>query len=445
MISILIQQPLNFWRRLEKLYKTEAILLFILMFAFIATRANTQFESWLLEGGSPAGIALLVSNLFSLQINLSSLAVISWLLPRQQGLSILLTHPLDHRLTLQALGYYTFKYLFVYILLFLPIAITLLNVFDFWFSLLSILIVIVSSLFFFLIQVLIKEKFPANYHFLLLGLIPPAFYYVFFALFYWVWGNVLLFQIAIIIVFFMLSILIYKGSLLKITLTKFISFSTSNFTRQGPLFNSTKFNIPTVFPDKIQSLFEKELFSVWRNIKYRRLKFITFLSFALLCLFTIIYSPEFKEVWIVVLSLIFIWVHYSTNFNEKYTLPEPSWFVRTTPIHFHHILISKYLSEIMFVLLMVLTAFIFLILTELSLKSVLIIITVIMAAAHIILFSMLNVKIMFFDNARLAGYAYHFSIIFFGIMIFNYRLAGPVITLIVLIYFLYKNVKYFNN
>jgi hypothetical protein len=79
------------------------------------------------------------------------------------------------------------------------------------------------------------------------------------------------------------------------------------------------------------------------------------------------------------------------------------------------------------------------------LKSVLIIITVIMAAAHIILFSMLNVKIMFFDNARLAGYAYHFSIIFFGIMIFNYRLAGPVITLIVLIYFLYKNVKYFNN
>jgi len=52
---------------------------------------------------------------------------------------------------------------------------------------------------------------------------------------------------------------------------------------------------------------------------------------------------------------------------------------------------------------------------------------------------------MFYDNTRLAAYAYHFALLFIVIMILNYRLVGPIIAIGLLIFFIYKNIKYFNT
>ena len=154
---------------------------------------------------------------------------------------------------------------------------------------------------------------------------------------------------------------------------------------------------------------------------------------------------EHKEIWLAIISCLLIWLHYSNSFNEKYVVADPEWLIRTLPIRFRHLFLAKYLAEIAFVVLLVLTDLLVLQFTATGFVVQLYTLLFILAFAHLVLFTMLNFQIMFYDNTRLAAYAYHFALIFIVIMILNYRLVGPVVAVCLLIFFLYKNVKYFNN
>ena len=61
----------------------------------------------------------------------------------------------------------------------------------------------------------------------------------------------------------------------------------------------------------------------------------------------------------------------------------------------------------------------------------------------LVLTTMINFQLLFYDNPRLAGYAYHFTVLFFTVMSINYRFVGPVITLFMMVLIFYKTRKYF--
>jgi hypothetical protein len=62
-----------------------------------------------------------------------------------------------------------------------------------------------------------------------------------------------------------------------------------------------------------------------------------------------------------------------------------------------------------------------------------------------ILYIITIIRIIFFDNPRFAGYAYHFLIIFTLVMIFNFYLVGPLITLLLIIYLNYISYRQFQK
>ena len=88
MLKLLFRQPLNIWRTLELRYKLEAILLFILIYAYMATRFNIIFEQWSAQGATDIGIVLIISNFFTLTIAFSALLIIRWFFPKQKAVNL---------------------------------------------------------------------------------------------------------------------------------------------------------------------------------------------------------------------------------------------------------------------------------------------------------------------------------------------------------------------
>lgn len=444
MITILIKQPVNFWRSLETRYKAEIILLGVLMFAFFATRMQTLLNGWLNDGASATGITLLTANLFSLQTSLTSIAVIAWILPRQRNLSLFLIQPLENRFTFQALCYYCLKYLSVYLILYIPVTTAIAYTLGLLYGFLGLSVIISNSLFFIFILFILKQKSKTITLFICYGFLIHLFYYATFSFFYWRTEFALLFQLTITALFSILTWRIYSNRKSLITIESFTSFGNEPYSRKIIL-KDFRFNFPKILPLKTQQLFEKEFFSLWRNVAYGRMKIYTLAGFLIICVFLIGYEFAHKEIWTVAITSIFIWFHYTNNFNEKYTFSEPDWFMKTLPIRFRQLLAAKLLSELPFAAILVIMAQLTLIFSGATFEMQLTSFLLILIFSFLILFIMLNFKIMFYNNTRLAGYAYHFSIIFFGIMIFNYPLVGPIITLFLLIYFVYKNISYFNS
>jgi hypothetical protein len=59
-----------------------------------------------------------------------------------------------------------------------------------------------------------------------------------------------------------------------------------------------------------------------------------------------------------------------------------------------------------------------------------------------ILITMIAFQIIFYDDPRTGGYAYHFSIIFFVVMSLNYYFTGPLLTVLFLLFYVYKSYRF---
>ena len=57
----------------------------------------------------------------------------------------------------------------------------------------------------------------------------------------------------------------------------------------------------------------------------------------------------------------------------------------------------------------------------------------------------INFQILFYDNPRLAGYAYHFTILFIVIMSLNYRFVGPLVSVFLLTFYFLKTRRFYNS
>lgn len=443
MLRILFRQPIHIWRTLELRHKIEAFLLFMLIFAFLATRLNYLFNSWLAQSATVSGLSLLIINIFTLQLSLSLLFVFLWLLPRQKGLQILLTTPVQNRSLFKALFYYSFKYISVYLILLLPMIVALASATTITSALITILTICITILAYFSLFIFISKVFNSNTPFMVVSLLIITIHHGLFAWLYWQTDYTFLFQSIILLASVILTVWAYTKPC-ALSLDRFVKYQHKEY--KAPDFKTTlTASIPRFLPRVVQALFEKEIAGLWRNNKYRRQKYFSMVLFLIMALFLAASDLTDKGIWMMVLSILLLWVHYSNGFNEKYVYPDPDWLIRTMPIKFRQLLAAKYFSESPLLLFVFGGLFIFLQISGTELAGQIAILGTTFFIMHIILFSMLSFQIMFYNDPRLAGYAYHFTLIFVLIMILNYRLVGPVIALALLSYFTYKNVKYFNS
>ncbi len=442
MLPLLFKQLLNFWKSLEIRYKIELFIMLVIIFAVISSRLSISFENWLNEGKSPGHLTLLISNFFSVLINISTLSIIVWLIPRQKGLANLLTQPFDSRKTNQVLIFYSLKYLSLYLILLLPVLLVVFAELGLWSAISSFIIISISVAFFLQSFFWMRNRTESVSIFILSGIIFIALYYITLLLFYRLTEYIILFQTSVIFLFLVSTIFIYSNKRIILNLENFVSFQIKTYKKKS--LKISNYKLPEIFSQTLQVLFEKEYFSLWRNSRYKKLKIYSFATYILIFVVITLNKPEYVEILITAISCIFIWFHYISRFNEKYTFPEPAWFLQTQPIKFRHLFLAKYLNEIPLIIGFSIPALLALNISHAPFAVQSSSFLLILVFAHIVLFSMINFQLMFFDNARLAVYAFHSSVLLFTIMIFNYPLVGPLIAFSLMIFFFYKNVKFFN-
>lgn len=444
MLRILFKQPVNIWRTLEMRHKIEAIILWVLMYAFFASRLHTLFLQWQTKSATASGIVLIIVNLFTMQISISSTFIIAWLIPKQKNLHHFLSIPLDSKQLYKLVGYYSCKYLSLYLLLFIPTATAIASSIGWTWALLAVLFTGIIGLFFVLLNIWLKARIRSISNFVAAGIFVSLLLHVSFTYFYWMTDSALVFQIIVTLTTAILGLILFRSKTTQLNLESFVEYLPKIY-RSDLHTNSTRLRRRVFLPHIVQVLYDKEMAALWRNKKYRKLKIYTFLSFLIIAIAVSFSALPDKEIWLTIVTALTIWLHYSNSFNEKYIFPDPDWFIRTLPIKFRHLLTAKYFTEIPFVILLIILETLLLFALGIDQALFLTLVFILFGFANLVLFAMLNFQIMFYNDPRLAGYAYNFTLLFLVIMILNYRLVGPIIALGLMGFFLYKNVKYFKS
>jgi hypothetical protein len=207
----------------------------------------------------------------------------------------------------------------------------------------------------------------------------------------------------------------------------------------------TYFNFPAIIPRAIRPLFIKDLLSYIRNKNYMRLKIISLLIYVLLLIIINIYYDQNFATAVSLLTFLFIWEHYSHQFNEKYVVKESRIFLKVLPLRYYQLSLAKFLSEFLFILVILMVVLVMTLIHGISWFKILNLLSGITLFSIFILYIITIIRIIFFDNPRFAGYAYHFLIIFTLVMIYNFYLVGPVITLLIIIYLNYISYRQFEK
>lgn len=435
---------LHIWKELRWRHKLEASALFVIIFAVFTTRFMDAFALLTQSYISPKNLLFLLYIAGNVLMAFSSIITVQYMLPLQNGLRSLLTHPLSPKQLNSVLLYHNGKFVIYNFAILLPISMAAMAAFSFMHGM---LLLIAYCLSFYSVQIIsfyLKARFNNGKLFILISIL---FYFSFFAgqfasvwygfyptLLIWGWG----------ISTFLAALLLYFKPHFLFSLEAFYSWLGKRYSGREISLKSIK-KIPNIFPLKLQALFEKELLANRRNTKLKRLKRYTLMFFFLLNSFLLFSILEYKEIWILTLTIAVMWVHYSQSFNPKYILPEADILLKTTPVKLRHLFLAKYFTELPMTLLFVGGFLLFLQFTTIPFSEQLRYLGYLALFYHIILFTTINLRLMFYKDARLAQYALHFTLIFLGIMILNWHLVGPIISLGLLFFFFYKNKLYFNG
>jgi len=441
MITILLRQPKNIWKTLGLLHKIEIILLGGMICTYLVTRFIPTFKNWLSAGQFSAfELNALILHSVTFIILISAPFIFLYLLPRQKDLHVFYTKPLSKTDTLLTLGFYYHKYQTAPILFFLPllIALGILDPVSALFSLILFVIydiVIYLLIFCLFIQTRNKKSFLFNSFILIIIHTLLVNLFVFYHPLIWYFDIAFILLSGFVIKrFFILADPFHIESIYPLTEQIYKMRTAGNWSFRS---------IPRFLPAPVQSLFNKELLGLWRNPQYRKLKLFTIFIYSVILLLLSIANVEYKEMWMAIFSAVIIWLHYSNHFNDKYILPEPEWYFRSLPLRFSQVWISKIAVELLFIFILLIIQWAFLLFLKLDINAQMNIIGLLFFFSMIILLTMLNFQIMFYNDPRLAGYAYHFTIIFFVVMSINFRFVGPVITLFMIGYYFYKNYRFF--
>ncbi|MGD9897671.1 MAG: hypothetical protein AB7T22_00965 [Calditrichaceae bacterium] len=444
MLQLLLKQPIHIWRILGRRQKIEVILLSGLVYIYLSDRLRQYFESMIQYGAmSPFGLTDLMTHLFIFAAIVSGPFIFMYLVPRQKGLKPFYGQPLSPNELSAVIIYFSQKYQIILAILFLPVITALIFSAGLIITAYAlVLFVIFYSLFFiFTLELLFRIKTQKMYlttTTLLTAGYSGLYMVTFYLGFYTIISDVLL--------LFLILIMIFRFHPANKSVNLELIFPATALSFSQKEAGSLTFrNIPGIFPALIQTLFNKELLGLWRNPKYRRLKFFTYFGYTAGLIFMYTLDMKNADMWMTLWALTIVWLHYSNSFNDKYVLPDPDWYFHTLPFRFYQIWLAKFMVEFIYIIVITATYWIFLLIIKTPFAGQLNLIGVLLIFSIMILSAMLNFQIMFYDEPRLAGFAYHFTVIFIVILFLNDRLIGPVIGVGLLLFYFYKSRRFFNS
>jgi hypothetical protein len=437
------KQYKNTWKNLVLRIRIEIFILFIIYFSFFATRLIKLFNDQLSNFNStPFGLSQFLLHGLILLISFSVPFIHLNLLPKQKSLVYYRTLPLNKTNTFWLLFFLHFKYQIVAFIVMLPVFIALLatvgivHSFYFFVSLLfyqTIMILFISEL---AVSSNRKHWILLKYFFSILLIFTIYFLLYFLTEYYFAFDPI--FLICAIIV------LTHRYKNLWINWDNYIGITGLDTIKQKIktkwLIYSDFYKLPL---GKIKPIFAKEFLNYLRNRKFIRLQIISIIIF-LSILFVLHLNVQNNFVlYSSFITILFIWQHFTLQFNEKYIKADSAFFMKALPFKYHQLWIAKFINEFIFVFTVILFLMIFYFIKGFVISEILQSLLMVLIFSLIVLATIINFKIIFFDRPRFAGYAYHFFIVFIAVMSYNYYLVGPIIALILLTYFTYYSYREF--
>jgi hypothetical protein len=199
--------------------------------------------------------------------------------------------------------------------------------------------------------------------------------------------------------------------------------------------------IPDFLPKKIQPYFSREFLGHIRNKNYLRMMILSLVLFIIIIIFVGYKNPNL----IAVICFIFCWLHYAHQFNEKYIFSDSKDLLFSLPVNYYQIWLSKFVTEVIFLIPFLVISLLALLVYEHTIMRGFYIFLALVTFAILILFIITNIRLLFLDSARKAGYAYHFLIIFSFAMVSNFFLVGPIVILGLLIYLTVLSYRQFSH
>jgi hypothetical protein len=416
----------HYWRNLSFRFKSEFFLLLLLFTAFFGEKTVILFRTWLVsETVTPAGLAAFVLNILLLLYGVTIPFIYFKLLPKQTGFKLLRVQPISDKSWIILLIISAAKYQTIPLMLMIPVLIGLavtagaLIVAGFLAGM-----VICPVLLVLIIHMLhISKKGylkPLIGYFLILIIYFGVFACLYFTgSFYWLYQFVMI---------LFAGLIIYRNlpawEIQEIRTDQDSKTDSHPFSRLGYM----------DFPKILRPLMVRELLVSLRNIRLLRLKILSMVLYMIVLIAGHSYFTENFINFASAVTLIFIWIHYSYQFNEKYVQPEIRVFIRTIPVKFFHLVFARIFSELIYVLILLILQAAVLLFAGTPFRLMIYMSGGVIIFASFLFYIIAVVRITFFHNPRLAGYAYHFLVIFSVMMIANFYLVGPVIILVLLVY-----------
>jgi len=437
------KQYKNTWKSLSIRIRIEIIILFIIYFSFFTTRltqiVNEQLSN---PGTTPIGLTQFILHVLIFLISISIPFIHLNLLPKQKGLVYYRTLPLNKLNTFWLVFFLHYKYQLIGVIVVLPVFIALLITLNIILScnFIGSIILYQIILVLYISDLATHAKYTINifikYFSLLVIVIGFYFLMYFYTDYYFLFDP-----------FFFTASLIYfipKWRNNCFDWDNYIKISHGNSRKKNNKFRLFSYSAIQKFPfPKISPLLAKEMLNYLRNRKFIRIHFFSLIIFCLILVFLHIKVHENFVLYSSAVTMLFIWQHLSLQFNEKYMKADSAVFIKTLPFKYYQLWIAKFISEFIFVFSLLLLLTILYLLMGLPILQIYQSLFAIILFSLIVLATIINFKIMFFDRPRFAGYAYHFFIIFVFVMSINYYLIGPIIALILLIYFTFYSYREF--
>lgn len=444
MTKLFLKQIKNLFREFGLLHGLQLLLVLIVVLAYLIIRSVDLInyaEQHL--GLTPVELALFWFLACLLSLFISAPFILLYLVPKQKEIIVFYTLPLSRTQLFGLLSYYYQKYQLVLLALFLvpPAAMIFLYPIIGIVLMFSLLFIAAAlHLFFigFFSGSVSSNRFKASSFSLLIIFILLSF----FTFYFFGWPGPALTGLLFLAI---LAITGYKylTKHRRPDLALLYPLCSSPYLSQKEAAPS-RVRVFRILPMKMQALFKAYILMVWRNPQSRRLKLITLLSY--IVLLNLLRSTLNGDVymWLTLAGMLFIYLHYSNYFNKKYVLPEADWFFLTLPHRYWHIWSAKFFAESLFIILLLLCHWLFLLFWGVGFQAQLHLLGLLFLFSLFTVSAMLNFQILFYDDPRLGGYAYHFMILLILVMSVNYRLVGPVLGVFLLGLNFYKSYKYFN-
>ena len=436
-------QAFNFWRQLGRRVQLEIFFLCIVFFSFFTTKFITIFSQWLARPEiTPFGLSNLLVHLIMLLIVFSTPFIYHNLIPRQKGLLVFGTEPLSARQAYTVLFLLYLKYQLLILLISLPVFSALLftaGVRQTLYTLLLFIMTLVCSLLF--IQRLADSRW-SYFRQTAAYFLFSSLYFTCFYLFYRFSDYVLCYDLLILGIAGWLFLRSWRLSWhawdrLMVRARALLEQAI----RQVSAFNY--FTFPHRIPAGLRPILIKEILSYVRNRKYQRLKLISLAVFIIALSGIHLYFPDDYLGAVSLLTFILIWEHYSHQFSEKYVKRDPPLFYKSLPLKFRYLILSKFISEFIYILSIVIIIFAAALWHGLQIATVLTFCLMVMLVAAFLLYIIILMRLIFYDRPRFAGYAYHLMILVMVMLTTTYFLVGPIISLIMLLYLNYISYRQF--